>query len=64
MQAFEIAETKLGIPKVLDPNDMVSNKVPDYLSVITYLSWHYCVFNKKSYGVLTRLTFICLIDLN
>ncbi|CAJ1075814.1 MICAL-like protein 1 [Xyrichtys novacula] len=48
--AFEIAETKLGIPSLLDPKDMVSNKVPDCLSIITYLSQLYHFFNRKSYA--------------
>ncbi|KAM9346538.1 MICAL-like protein 1 [Symphorus nematophorus] len=53
--AFETAETKLGIPALLDPNDMVSTRVPDCLSVITYLSQYYYFFNRKSYAGLASL---------
>jgi len=35
----EVAETKLGIPKVLDPLDMINPNV-DELSVMTYISYY------------------------
>lgn len=61
IQAFEVAEAKLGIPALLDAKEMVSAKEPDCLSVITYLFHFYHLFNRKSSGTLCNN--ICVTSL-
>merc|ERR1719190_164728 len=39
--AFKIAEQEMGIPSLLDPQDMVDSDIPDKFSIITYVSQFY-----------------------
>jgi len=46
--AFDIAEQHLGIPSLLDPQDMLECELLDKLSILTYLSQYYQAFHSQS----------------
>lgn len=46
--AFTVAEQHLGIPSLLDPQDMVECELLDRLSILTYLSQYFQAFNNQA----------------
>jgi hypothetical protein len=39
--AYRLAEEELGIPSLLDPQDMLDSDIPDKFSIVTYVSQFY-----------------------
>ncbi|EDO41561.1 predicted protein, partial [Nematostella vectensis] len=48
LPAFRVAEQHFGVPKLLDPCDVVNTKDPDEISIMTYVSSLYrCLKDRK-----------------
>lgn len=55
--AFRIGEQYLGIPALLEAEDMVEYEIPDRLSIITYLAQFFQAFG-ESHGNLFNLHYL------
>jgi len=49
--AYKVAETQLGIPSLLDSEDMLASEEPDKFSVVTYLAQFYHLFKNDEKNV-------------
>lgn len=49
--AYKIAEEKLGIPSLLDAEDMLASEEPDKFSVVTYLAQFYHLFKNEDKNI-------------
>ena len=45
--AFETAEKLLGVPRLLDVEDVILHPIPDRLSIMTYVSQFYHLFKDE-----------------
>ncbi|KAL1925726.1 uncharacterized protein VTP21DRAFT_609 [Calcarisporiella thermophila] len=55
-RVFEIAQESMGVPRLLDPEDLTEVETPDERSVMTYVSEFYRVLPKKEEGSSQKTT--------
>ena len=59
--AFQVAESQLGIPPLLDVEDVIRNESPDQFFIMTYVAQFYHKFTAPDSGNLIEGLYVKLI---